>query len=63
MSPRSHLCRSKYHELVYAVVQVEASPSTNVKIAGRIAYLLWRSVYAVKQVDVRNRVSHTEPPH
>lgn len=48
--------------LLDAVVQVEASPSTNVKIAGRIAYLLWRSVYAVKQVDVRNRVSCNEPP-
>ncbi|CAN8070426.1 unnamed protein product, partial [Agarophyton chilense] len=39
-----------------AVVQVEATPNKNVKIGGRIAYVLWRSVYAVKQVDIRNRV-------
>lgn len=39
-----------------AVVQVETSPSKNLVLGGRIAFFLWRSVYAVKQVDVRNRV-------
>lgn len=47
-------------QLFFVVVQVEATPTTNVKIGGRVAYLLWRSVYAVKQVDVRNRVSQIE---
>lgn len=42
-----------------AVIQVEATKTKNLKIGGRIAYLLWRSVYAVKQVDVRNRVCFT----
>lgn len=39
-----------------AVVQVETSPSNNLALGGRIAFFLWRSVYAVKQVDVRNRI-------
>lgn len=38
------------------VVQVEATKDTNITLGGGIAYALWRSVYAVKQVDVRNRV-------
>lgn len=40
-----------------AVVQVPATSETNIKVGGRFAYALWASVYAVKQVDVRNRVS------
>ncbi|CDF33110.1 unnamed protein product [Chondrus crispus] len=39
-----------------AVVQVPATSETNIKVGGRFAYALWASVYAVKQVDVRNRV-------
>lgn len=39
-----------------AVVQVQATDNRSINIGGRIAYALWRSVYAVKQVDVRNRV-------
>jgi NADH:ubiquinone reductase (non-electrogenic) len=39
-----------------AVVQFEASEKRNLAFGGRIAFFLWRSVYAVKQVDVRNRV-------
>jgi NADH:ubiquinone reductase (non-electrogenic) len=39
-----------------AVVQVDASDSRQLAFGGRIAFFLWRSVYAVKQVDVRNRV-------
>lgn len=42
-----------------AVVQVEATKSKNLTVGGRVAYALWRSVYAVKQVDVRNRVGYT----
>lgn len=35
---------------------MEATPTKNLAIGGRVAYALWRSVYAVKQVDVRNRI-------
>lgn len=37
-------------------MQVEAGEERTVTVGGSIAYALWRSVYAVKQVDVRNRV-------
>lgn len=39
-----------------AVVQVDTSKTSNVTVGGTIAYLLWFSVYAVKQVDTRSRV-------
>lgn len=38
-------------------IQVETGTNSNVTVGGRVAYALWRSVYAVKQVDARNRVS------
>lgn len=39
-----------------AIVQVDTGGERTLKVGGRIAFALWRSVYAVKQVDVRNRV-------
>lgn len=42
--------------LMRTVVQVETGHDRNVTLGGRIAYALWRSVYAVKQVDARSRV-------
>eukprot|EP00177_Eucheuma_denticulatum_P002705 GFKZ01004862.1.p1 GENE.GFKZ01004862.1~~GFKZ01004862.1.p1 ORF type:complete len:510 (+),score=43.72 GFKZ01004862.1:38-1567(+) len=39
-----------------AAVQVQAGDDASINIGGRVAYALWRSVYAVKQVDVRNRL-------
>lgn len=39
-----------------AIVQVDTTKNKTLRLGGNIAFLLWRSVYAVKQVDVRNRV-------
>lgn len=40
-----------------ALTQIEAgSADLSVKLYGRLAFLLWRSVYITKQVSFRNRV-------
>jgi len=38
-----------------ALTQVDAG-RLHVQLSGRLAYLLWRSVYATKQVSARNRL-------
>ncbi|KAG2424789.1 hypothetical protein HXX76_014213 [Chlamydomonas incerta] len=39
-----------------ALTQVEAFDVINLKLAGTLAFLLWKSVYITKQVSFRNRV-------
>jgi len=38
-----------------AMAQIEMG-DTSVKLSGTLTYLIWRSVYAVKQVSMRNRI-------
>jgi hypothetical protein len=39
-----------------SIVQVQATETQSIKLGGRVAFALWRSVYAAKQTNARTRV-------